>query len=289
MDTEEVRRLAREVGLADIADALVGLVGLAIRLDPAPDRALERGMTKLGGLPDLPAGARWPHVPPPLPETGMPMLFIAQIDVAGLGSFSAWPAKLNGGLLSFFCAGDDGGAYVEDPGGAHVLFTPPEVTLERPSPPADLPTVLGGVPLRARPELTLPGLGVNPARALAPLGFHVHDELDGPQAERDDRYLELFERLERAQAVGEPRHRLLGHPMPVQGDVIAEAQRIERWTEEENEQFAASDWRLLLQVDHDYDRLGVLWGDAGTVYFCVPSEDLAAGTFGGVEVIVQTT
>lgn len=293
MDTESLRNLARELDLGDIADELTALAEWAIRLDYAPERSAGFGATKLGGLPDLPAGTPWPYAPPPLPEAGTPMLFLAQIALSEVAAFSVWPSELSGGLLSFFCAGEEGGAYVEDPGGAHVIYTTPEVPLERSSPPADLGETLGEVPLNVRPELTLPG---HNARALEALGFDPNViPIEGPEAERKQRYWELLERLDGAQGAGEPRHRLLGNPIPVQGDVFDEIAsiglrgRLNRYPTEEEELEETPRWRLLLQVDDDHDRLGVLWGDAGTVYFGIRAEDLAAGRFDGVEVVVQTT
>jgi len=46
-------------------------------------------------------------------------------------------------------------------------------------------------------------------------------------------------------------------------------------------------WDLLLQVEADH-RLGGSFGDGGTLFFGVPSADLAAGDFGRVQAISQS-
>jgi uncharacterized protein YwqG len=51
-------------------------------------------------------------------------------------------------------------------------------------------------------------------------------------------------------------------------------------------QAGARDWRLLLQLDTDED-LGVMWGDAGTIYFWIREADAAACRFDQSWVILQ--
>lgn len=48
----------------------------------------------------------------------------------------------------------------------------------------------------------------------------------------------------------------------------------------------ASNWRLLLQFDSD-DDLGVMWGDAGVIYYWVEAPAALAGRFENAWVILQ--
>jgi uncharacterized protein YwqG len=46
----------------------------------------------------------------------------------------------------------------------------------------------------------------------------------------------------------------------------------------------ATDWRLLLQIDSNDD---MMWGDAGMIYFWIPTASLRAGRFDDVWAILQ--
>ena len=47
------------------------------------------------------------------------------------------------------------------------------------------------------------------------------------------------------------------------------------------------DWQLLLQIDSDEDNLGVIWGDAGLVYFWIRKQDLEKRDFSNVWLVLQ--
>jgi uncharacterized protein YwqG len=48
----------------------------------------------------------------------------------------------------------------------------------------------------------------------------------------------------------------------------------------------AIDWTLLLQIDSD-DRVGMMWGDVGMLYFWIRRQDLASRKFDKVWTILQ--
>jgi uncharacterized protein YwqG len=84
-------------------------------------------------------------------------------------------------------------------------------------------------------------------------------------------------------------HRLLGHPDHVQGDMQVECQLVTNGLEwgapsgyrdprAVSLRPGAGDWRLLLQVDSE-EAAGMMWGDAGRVYFWIRREDLLARDF----------
>lgn len=50
----------------------------------------------------------------------------------------------------------------------------------------------------------------------------------------------------------------------------------------------ASNWRLLFQVDSD-DELGLMWGDAGMLYYWVEEHRACRGDFSNVWLILQCT
>ena len=47
-----------------------------------------------------------------------------------------------------------------------------------------------------------------------------------------------------------------------------------------------ADWRLLLQLDTDYDA-GMMWGDVGCLYFWIREQDARAGDFSRICMILQ--
>jgi len=75
-------------------------------------------------------------------------------------------------------------------------------------------------------------------------------------------------------------HHIGGYPEPVQGNVFTECEKDYSEHKQTWQQAAENShrWRLLLQFDTDGD-LGVMWGDAGTIYFCIREDDLRAGRF----------
>ena len=97
---------------------------------------------------------------------------------------------------------------------------------------------------------------------------------------------------------GNPLHQLLGYSAPVQdNDMDLQCQLVSngvycgdptgyqdpRRAELEK---GRSDWILLLQIDSD-DRAGMMWGDAGLLYFWIRREDLARRDFTKVWMVSQ--
>lgn len=292
MDTETIKLLAGDAGLGEIAARLPALALPALRLEPArPARS------RIGGLPELAPGTEWPRAADTHEFAGMPMTFICQLELSAIAPTGVWPAQPDG-LLSFFCACEGGDSIcIDDPGSGKVLYTPERAGVEPMEPPADLDpeSMLRELPVTARRELTLPAVA---SGLLEPLGIDHnlwYTSRDPEKARRAKRYGEvLLARFEQDQDVHEPRHRVLGHPAPVQGDVLEHAAmlgfetREHRSPEPEQIEAEAPSWRLLLQIDHD-ERLGVLWGDYGTLYYCLPEDDLKAGRYNRVETLIQTT
>jgi hypothetical protein len=273
IDSRRVAELAAEYGFADIAEELAALAMWGFRLQGRHGEAAS-GATKLGGLPDLPAGAEWPAW-----RDGSPLWFAGQVETGALGD--DWPGP-SPGLLLFFCLKDPES---DDVGAAQVVVAPPGTPLERAKPDPRLEGLLPELAVSVRPELTLPAVGVSPAVPLQPFGF----DYDEPRHDDTENYFGLLEALEREQGVERPTHRVLGHPLHIQNDVlvtlVSESTGGRGLRPELEEQ--SHNWRLLLQVDSDR-RFGDSFADGGTIYFGLPAEDLAAGRFDRVEVTMDS-
>src|SRR5436309_15893649 len=80
---------------------------------PFEESSLQVGVSKLGGLPDLPAGTPWPE------WNGLPQSFIAQIHLDDLHSYDVQQILPRHGMLWFFydALQQTFGASPEDAGG----------------------------------------------------------------------------------------------------------------------------------------------------------------------------
>ncbi|WP_424237060.1 YwqG family protein [Bhargavaea ginsengi] len=212
---------------------------------------LAPGASKFGGAPDLPPDVDVPS------KYGKPLSLIAQInlsDAALAGDVHPLPGT---GILSFFYdteeqpwGGDEADRY-----GWKVLYHEDPARLER----CDVPEE------RMLPEFAAAFHAVETLDADAIIGMDFDD--DTGEA--------IFELLEE----DAPHHQVLGHPFAVQNPVFAEiahyGEGIEDWDEAGK---AADDYVLLFQMDSD-DGLDAVWGDLGTLYFCIRKEDLAEKRF----------
>lgn len=153
---------------------------------------------------------------------------------------------------------------------AHVVLRAGDERLERHEPPEDLAAGnrLGELAVHTEPMLTLPDIG---SEQFADLGVDDH---------------RAYRRVLSALGYGNPSHRLLGHPTVLQTDVLARAGRAGARTVDPD--LASLPWRLLAQVDHDYDGLGVGFGDGGILFFCLPEADFAAGRLDRVVALAQS-
>jgi hypothetical protein len=292
LSTSRIAELAGLEGFADIANELAALALPGFRIQ-CVDGQPARGASKLGGLPDLPSGVRWPTPAWPGHERE-PMAFVAQIALDGLDS-AVWPGPREA-LLSFFCAVAVDYMGVDSGGSARILYLPAGESLERRAPPSDLSDelVLDEAAVTLTPEVSLPGIGVDVATALEPFGFGWRR----PRHEQEDAYLRLQERVADEQGFPATRldgawathHRLLGWPRQIQGDVLPELVHLHHEAEGRNGKdldAEPDEWRLLLQIEDDPERLGVQFGDGGTLYFGLPERDIATGRFDRAEAITQ--
>jgi uncharacterized protein YwqG len=282
MDKTSIATAMQRAGLQRLGSSLDQLILNSIRLatNPSYETAIQPGQSKLGGLPDLPAGTAWPDM------KGAPMEFIGQIQLADahpLDSAGALPAQ---GLLSFFydSAQQTFGADPNDRAGLKVLyFDQPASALQRTDAPASLPAQG-----RARvcsigmsDEVTLP---LQPNLEIASLQWSEDDQ---------QHYDGALQQL--TSDVKHPIHRLLGHPDTIQDDMRMECQlaangvadpsavpdRVKQLTA------GADDWIVLLQVDSD-PSIGMQWGNAGMLYFWIRRQDLAQKRFDNAWVVLQS-
>ena len=226
----------------------------------------------LGGEPWLPDSAEWPAW-----ESHGPLSYIAAIDCSALRAVPLDIALPHAGMLLFFYFDgqlDDGTAivYSEEPdtlAGARVLCLRPGLAAS----PRECPTGLRSyerVELAAEPVVTFPGFEHPDLQAaFRPPGQDLGSFLDHPVNG------EAFTQALSRRRAG-PCHQVGGYATPVQGPVECDAAVAALGGGEPGDDELLAEqarWILLAQIDSD-DRAGMMWGDAGTLYWLCRSADM---------------
>ncbi|WP_127534392.1 YwqG family protein [Paenibacillus kobensis] len=282
MNDKDILKLLEDSGLAAYKERIAPLIfpSLRIGLEPVDDGAVPVGGSKLGGVPDLPPQTEWPS------WKQYSMSFIAQIDLSELPQPSPLPER---GLLSFFYTVE--GMYGDlefygDPDTCKVIYTEEaeqRTGLERREQPDKLSpdAVLRPNRLTYEQELCVPASESAYLEDMG-LGWGLNQELF-------EKYWDVFlsQYRERAQKDGWS-HRLLGHPDQIQGDMQTACEKMTEWhsysalPESEARQRLlqeATKWRLLLQIDSEEEKTGMMWGDVGRIYFWIREDDLLSRRF----------
>lgn len=290
----DLQAAVEAAGLGDFWPRMAPHCHSSIRVLPqlATAESLPLGASRLGGAPDLPAGAEWPV------WEGRPLSFLAQLNLAELAGFPAAAALPAAGLLSFFYDAQEQpwGFDPANRGRAAVQYHEAGAALAtRPLPDglsAEAYTAFPVAPLTFAAETTLP----NP----------WEDDLNIAEEEINEDQRIAFWQL--TQRHGQGTSRLFGSPDTIQGPVrqqcalvsrgiytgssegvqqtrealgISEAD-LETW-----QQQAATTWALLFQLDSHEAEADMTWGDMGRLYFCVPCAALAQRDFGAAWTVLQ--
>lgn len=295
---DRLRALIQKHGLSRFLPDLerMMLPGIRLRTERVEQGDLARGESRIGGVPDLPAGFEWPR------WKDAPLAFIAQLKLFDLSACDLERALPKDGTLAFFydpmqeAWGFDPG----DRGSGRVFHFAPGVELRPAAPPEDLPREGDFHPCRVEslPVLTLPPPDSLYTDRLG-LGWHPADDPNSPPESPPERsaYFELIEEAEQVLGLRAPFHQALGHPRPVQNEMQLECQLVTHGLNcgdssgyEDPRRAAlekgAMDWRLLLQIDSD-DDASMMWGDLGMVYFWIRADDLRRCDFDKTWSILQ--
>ncbi len=266
-------------GLARVAGSVAAAAKPSVLLISTQES--EETCSRLGGRPNLPEQLDWPE------WRGLPLPFIAQLDLAEILSGEDLGLPPSGSLYFFYEGGETWGFDPKDKGSAQVIYStdaPSRHALREL--PEDVPEEMRFVGVR---------LEAGAADASLPDGQDQVIESLKLSAEERNAYDEFLEEL--GEARPDMYHRLGGYPEPVQGDPRLEAQLVSHGLycgrpsgyqrgKELGLWPGATDWTLLLQVDSD-EAAGMMWGDAGRLYFLIRREDLAARAFEKAWLILQ--
>lgn len=285
MNNVTARAAFAAAGFSRLLQDFEAIARPAIRISTtAVDEAtLERGASKLGGLPDLPPGVRWPE------WHGLPQSFLAQLrfaDLWPLAPADIAPTLPRRGLLWFFydARQETYGADPADLGGWRVLALEGDpVGLQRTPAPATLPSEsrFHACALRFAQELTF---SQQPALEIPNLAWTNADQ---------ERYERLLATLQPPATRVLPQHRCFGFPETLQDDMRLQCQLTSRGITDIDDPRAhevslgAMDWRLLLQVDADA-QAGMRWASAGMLYYWIRQADLQAQRFDAAWLVLQS-
>jgi uncharacterized protein YwqG len=252
------------------------------------------GISRLGGVPDLPEGTQWP-------EYDEPLGFIGQIDLATCSSSGIESQLPRAGLLSFFYVADQSvwGFDPKDRGAWRVLLSAPNVPIRPVTPPDSVPheARYRSVALRPQQQITY---APSESQDIEQLGL-TKDELsaysDALFAHEDSRFAASTARFGDVPDEDAIIHRLRGHPDPIQGDMQEECQLASNGVYTGNpEGYAdprvaglragAAEWHLLFQVDSE-DAAGMMWGDVGRLYYWMRDSDLQSSNFENCWMVLQ--
>jgi len=278
---EKLKHLLDSIGLTQFSDALLKLSLPAVRLTHlcSEPQQIPVGASKVGGRPDVPAGFEWPC------WRGSPLSFLCQVNLSDIGDLPAAADLPKDGLLSFFYDAQQRAWGLEpaDAGAWLVEWFPDDPASLRPCALPSSCRELGLFEpclLRFEEVLTLP-----------PWECEAVEQL-GMSWDQSDAYVDLLEGLYEQGC-----HQLFGHPAQIQGPMEEICQlgsngvnvgdfSYHTDTRTESLLLGSSEWRLLLQLGSD-ERLGMMWGDCGRLFFWIRREDLAARRFDKIWMVLQ--
>jgi uncharacterized protein YwqG len=281
MDKNGVKAAFVAAGLSRLLKDIDYLTKPSIRLytTPAGEYDISIGASRIGGVPDVSPGFTWPD------WKGVPQSFIAQIYLNDVHQYDTNGTLPLSGMLWFFYDAKQGtyGADPADRGGWRVIFSDDYSGLQRIAAPANLPaesqfkacsvSFASEVTLSQSPKLDIPDFDWTDDE------IHKYETLLSTFPNPDD-HAALH-------------NRLLGNPETIQDDMRLECQLASHGVMDINDPRAvrlskgAKEWQLLLQIDTD-ERIGMRWGDAGTIYYWITGSDLQKHNFDGTWLVLQS-
>ncbi|MBA3869080.1 MAG: DUF1963 domain-containing protein [Anaerolineae bacterium] len=282
MQSDAVRAAIKAAGLTRIQPHLEALMTNSIRVTStaSSEKALSVGTSKIGGAPDLPEAVVWPVM------GDVPLAFVAQFDLSAVATFDVNKLLPVSGLLSFFFDANQQ-VYGSDPSdrtGWKVIYsTADKASLKRRAFPDKLPkeaqftpcavTFSNEVTLPQRPNLLDKTLDWNDKERYA-----YSDFIAAFPSEADHKTLH---------------HRLLGYSDDLQDDMHLQVQLVSHGFKDDQSPEAkamvsgAVDWRLLFQLDSDFNA-HMQWASTGLLYYWITKQDLQAKNFDKVWCVLQS-
>lgn len=262
MDKAEMASLFEAFGLTELWAQLQPTLLPSIKIHLETPEPTAVGASKIGGMPDLPAGFEWPLA------HGKPLAFVAQINLSDIQALDGAQALPAAGWLYFFydAVNEHWGDVPDDYWHFAVRFFAGDVAqLSTASAPAHLASEnqFLGAGVHFVPQITFPdessaawpklGMVRKQWMALGDLEEHIYEM-------NADRY-----------------NQLLGHSTNVQEGMEPLCTRMAKQFFEPDG--TPNEWVLLLQLDSNDKECGMMWGDCGVLYYWIRRQDLLQQRF----------
>jgi len=253
--------------------------------------ALPLGTSRLGGIPDVPEDFEWPT------REDKPLTFIMQLRLSDLAQYdleSVLPT--NGWLYYFYDVDKQPWGFHGQESGWSVTYIKDETTkLSRISYPK---TQHQAFELKALPLFLLSFnriLSVPSAVWEHPYGYQTYHALAFNDYDEENAYMYFsFDFSPEAS----PSHQILGYANHIQYAVEYDCFMAQYPEHDEQSIFhklnedsqarskVMDEWQFLFQIDSDED-LGLICGDMGMLYICIPKDSLAKHQFDDCWTILQ--
>ena len=261
---QDIEKVFHAFKLDKYLDAIKPLVRpkIDLVLTPADESEFEISESKIGGQPHLSKVQGWPKN-----ELGKSLSFIGQLNLEEVSKFDKSGLLPMQGLLSFFyCADQEAWGFdPKDKQRFKVLYSDKDSELIKYDFPADLEqhSIYNSNQIIFTSSLSLP--------------TWEQDSIEGLiQNDDSDNYME---------ASSGTKNQILGYANCVQGTMELECQLVTNGLYCGNEtgfedprrkelEAGKDDWVLLLQIDSEDDKTGMMWGDLGRIYYWIRKQDL---------------
>ena len=236
---------------------------IRIFAEPKNESEISIGQSKIGGLPDLPNNVNWFKE-----DNGKSLSFIAQINCSELKDLEQHLKLPDDGIIYFFysAAQEAWGFDIKDKDKFKVYYSTRTDNLVRKDAPSDLEkhSIFKTCILKYKNSVSLPSWEND----------LVRNRLNEKEL---DNYIEITS--------NETMNKMFGYADNVQGEMELECQLVTNGlycgdaTGYNDPRRPAlekgiGDWNLLLQIDSEEDKTGMMWGDAGRLYFWIKEKDL---------------
>jgi uncharacterized double-CXXCG motif protein len=248
-----VKLLLAGAALGRRAATLEALACRGIRFGLTPVSRLAVGRSRFGGLPDLPRGSDWPS------RQGAQLDFLLQVNLAELTRVLPESPLPKAGWLWFFYDTENcpWGGDRDDWNGWQVSYWD--------GPAIELVRALAPDWLATDARFPVCSLSLQRVEWLPDYKAPCVRTLKLSETELTA-YRQTLKKLRAPE--GNPLHKLLGWPDTIQNDMAELCSRV----------VGGKDWRILLQLDSE-EGAGMMWGDAGRLYFWIRERDLIARRF----------